>query len=198
MGWGGEVGVGEICQFLTRRRCIFKLQKLSPRSLGMALGRSAGVCNQRARQSWPNGLVSTRESSGIPGVCQPSFSLAAALGWHPWKLKSRLQMISFNLSPIPGWSYIPKRMRGSLLPQSLPCQAVKKKTKPRKPHFPQPTQSVALTKKLKLMCFNSYCMPGMCQAQGCIAMHQIEFLLSRCLHFGVWNKEWERESHNKN
>ena len=45
VGWGGEVGVGEICQFLTRRRCIFKLQKLSPRSLGMALGRSAGVCN---------------------------------------------------------------------------------------------------------------------------------------------------------
>lgn len=47
-GWGGVgwgVGVGGICQFLTRRRCIFKLQKLSPRSLGMALGRSAGVCN---------------------------------------------------------------------------------------------------------------------------------------------------------
>lgn len=74
-------GVGEImCQFLTCRRYIFKLQKLSQRSLGMALGGSAGVCNWRSKESFPNGILSTRELSALPGVCQPSFCLAASLG----------------------------------------------------------------------------------------------------------------------
>lgn len=31
-------------------------------------------------QSFPNGILSTRELSGIPGVCQTSFCLAASLG----------------------------------------------------------------------------------------------------------------------